>query len=224
MTGNPKLPTLVFFCAALAAASAPAPAAEPLGRLFFTPDQRVSLDAARSKKARVNLATETEATEKPPAPPAPEVVTYGGVVRRSDGKATVWLNDRPVDGKDARAGAIVGRVRPDGSVTVQSAQSGRSVDLRVGQRAELLSGKVEEGYATRVTNKPDASVESKAAAKPGADASADKEKEEAARRDRERRRDLDDAIRALEAASAKPAPPPAETQAPQPQSPYPPSR
>ena len=227
MTGNPKLPTLVFVCAALAAASAPAPAAEPLGRLFFTPDQRVSLDAARSKKARVNLATETEATEKPPAPPAPEVVTYGGVVRRSDGKATVWLNDRPVDGKDARAGAIVGRVRPDGSVTVQSAQSGRSVDLRVGQRAELLSGKVEEGYATRgVASKPDTSL----AAKPGADAgagatSADKEKEETARRDRERRRDLDDAIRALEAASARPAsPPPAETQAPQPQSPYPPSR
>ena len=220
MTRDSTIRSLIFL-AVLAAAPSPAPAAEPLGRLFFTPDQRVSLDAARSKKTRV---TTEEATEKPPAPPVPEVVTYGGVVRRSDGKSTVWLNDRAVDEKDARAGtAIVGRVRPDGSVTVQSAQTGRSVDLRVGQRAELLSGKVEEGYATRgVTNKPDAS-----AAKPGADpgaGSTDKDKEETARRDRERRRDLDDAIRALEAASARPAPPPAETQAPPPQPPYPPSR
>ncbi len=186
------------------------PAAEPLGRLFFTPDQRATLDTARSKKTRVNL--ETEATvEKPPAPPAPEVVTYGGLVRRSDGKATIWLNNQAINEKDVRSGTtLVGRVRPDGSVTVQSPQSGRSVDLKVGQSAELLSGTVQENYTLRGSiAKPEPKPEDKPAGKPGTDAGAtppDREKEA-----RDRQRDMEDALRALQDAAARagatPAPP-----------------
>jgi len=195
-------------CCALAAAaiSVPAPAQERLGRLFFTPAQRASLDVARSQRARAALSTEKPEQE---AAPVPQTITYSGVLRRSDGKTTVWINNQPVhDRESAGAAAIVGRVRPDGSVTLQVPQSGRSVSLKPGQSVELLSGAVEEGYSRKLeAPRP----EPKPAAKPAADAKSAKPAtppDSAAQREREERETqrLEDAIsRALvETASARP--------------------
>ena len=201
------LPALAL---ALTLSAPPVIAAEPLGRLFFTPDQRASLDTARTKRTRNTVATEESAAEKPPPPPQPEHVTYGGLVRRSDGKTTVWLNDRAVQDKDLGAGSsITGRIRPDGSVTIQGAQSGRSVDLKVGQSAELLSGTVEERYTrSRTAPKPEAKPEDKPATKPGADAGAATAAAPArGKEDRERDERIENAVKAMEAAAAKlPAP------------------
>jgi pyruvate/2-oxoglutarate dehydrogenase complex dihydrolipoamide acyltransferase (E2) component len=98
-------------------------------------------------------------------------------------------------------------VRPDGSVTLQVPQSGRSVILKPGQSVELLSGAVEEGYSRRLeAPKP----EPKPAAKPAADARSARPAapDSAAQREREERETqrLEDAIsRALvETASARP--------------------
>ncbi|MCL6650525.1 MAG: hypothetical protein K6U89_19685 [Chloroflexi bacterium] len=136
---------------ALAAASAPA--AEPLGRFFFTPAQRESLDAARAQNIRAAVATQK--SEEEPAP-APEVVTYGGVVRRSDGRTVVWINDQALPEEAARAGTtVVRRVRPDGSVTLEVPQSGQRVELKVGQSVELLSGTIAERYARRAFPPPE---------------------------------------------------------------------
>ncbi|HEY7657535.1 MAG TPA: hypothetical protein VH881_11765 [Burkholderiales bacterium] len=179
----------------------PAPAQERLGRLFFTPAQRASLDVARSQRARTTL--DTEKTEQDAAP-VPQTITYSGVLRRSDGKTTVWLNNQPVhDRISAGAAAIVGRVRPDGSVTLQVPQSGRSVTLKPGQSVELLGGTVEEGYSRR----PEAP---KPEPKPAATASPAKAApDNAVRREREERETqrIEDAVsRALaETASARPA-------------------
>jgi hypothetical protein len=195
------------FCCALAAAltSVPAPAQERLGRLFFTPAQRASLDVARSQRARAALSTEKPEQE---AAPVPQTITYSGVLRRSDGKTTVWINNQPVnDRESAGAAAIVGRVRPDGSVTLQVPQSGRSVILKPGQSVELLSGAVEEGYSRKLEA---SRSEPKPAAKPPAEAKTAKPAapEAAAQREREERETqrLEDAIsRALtETASARP--------------------
>ncbi len=193
-------------CTALAAAAVavPASAQERLGRLFFTPAQRASLDVARSQRARAALATE----KSEEAAPVAQTITYSGVLRRSDGRTTVWLNNQPVhDRESAGAAAIVGRVRPDGSVTLQVPQSGRSVSLKPGQSVELLSGAVEDAYSRRF-DAPRA--EPKPAAKPAADArsakpSAPDRAAEREREDRETQR-LEDAIsRALaETASARP--------------------
>jgi hypothetical protein len=195
-------------CSALAAAatSVPAPAQERLGRLFFTPAQRASLDVARSQRARTALATDEKTDQE--ATPVPQTITYSGVLRRSDGKTTVWINNQPVhDRESAGAAAIVGRVRPDGSVTLQVPQTGRSVILKPGQSVELLSGAVEEGYTRRLeAPRP----EPKPAAKPAADAKTAKPAapDSAAQREREERETqrLEDAIsRALtETASARP--------------------
>ena len=199
-------------CCALAAAATPAPAQERLGRLFFTPAQRASLDVARSQRARTTLATEK--TEQDAAP-VPQTITYSGVLRRSDGKTTVWLNNQPLhDRLSAGAGAIVGRVRPDGSVTLQVPQSGRSVTLKPGQSVELLGGAVEEGYARRLEAprpepKPTANA---SAAKAAPDSAARREREE-----REARRIEDAVARALaETAAARPAAPPGPAVPPKP--------
>lgn len=131
---------------ALWVTAAPASAAEPIGRLFFTPAQRAQLDNARSQKNRATLASEQQE-----GAPAPEVITYGGMVRRSDGKSTVWINNRSVHDREAPGGVAVGRVRPDGALTIQVPQSSRNVELKVGQSVEVLSGTIEEPYARRFT-------------------------------------------------------------------------
>lgn len=181
---------------------------EPMGRLFFTPAQRSSLDVARSQRARATLATER--TEEQPAVPQEQTITYGGAVRRSDGKSTVWINGRPVTEQEAAAGAtVVGRVGADGSVSLQVPQSGRSVQLKPGQSVELLSGTIEEAYS----RKPVA-PEGQPAVKPAPDARKEGKPDPAeAARAAEREREYQDLQRLQDAAQAlrdagtlKPAP------------------
>jgi hypothetical protein len=210
---------LIACCALVAAATAaPAPAAdrERLGRLFFTPAQRSSLDVARSQRVRTTVGTERTEQE---AAPSSQTITYGGLIRRNDGRTTVWLNNQPVRDTDpAGAGAVVSRVRPDGSITLQAPQSGRSVNLKPGQSVELLSGTVEEGYSRRPLSAP----EPKPGAKPAADARkgkpspADMAKAEQEREERQQQviedavsRAIVDTINARPAAPASPPPPPA---------------
>ena len=129
---------LVFLL--LFAAAPHAMSAEALGRLFFTPAERQQLDQARLRKQ-----TPVQAAEASPAPEPPQVLTYSGIVRRSDGKSVLWLNNQPVDEKEALSShSVSGRIRNDGSVTVRVPQSGRTVDLKVGQSVELPSGNVAE--------------------------------------------------------------------------------
>ena len=215
MNRESKIGLILFFALAGVAAAAPAAAqsAEPLGRLFFTPAQRLSLDVTRTNRARTSISAEK--TED--STPLVQTITYGGVVRRSDGKSTAWFNNRPFNDQELAGGAnIVGRVRADGSVTLQVPQTGRSVNLKPGQSVELLSGTIEEAYS----RKPPASKpELKPETKPGAEAKtvkpASPEAAKAAERDREEQdqQRLQDAIRAVQdAAGAKPAAaPPAET-------------
>ena len=118
-------------------------AAAELGRLFFTPAQRATLDTLREK----NIGAEA-ATAKEPAPPLPQNVTLDGVVRRSDGKNTVWLNSRAVTAPKA-GGIGVSTGKNDNRVKLTVPESGRSIDLKVGQTAEIVSGTIAESYARR---------------------------------------------------------------------------
>src|SRR5688572_28667278 len=82
-----------------AAPSSTSPAAKsplPLGRMFFTPAQHTQLDVARTQRARTTLATEQTEEAPTTAAPVAQSITYDGMVRRSDGKSTVFLNSRPV--------------------------------------------------------------------------------------------------------------------------------
>lgn len=121
------------------------PASSPsLGRLFYTPAQRATLDEMRRRPQKA-AATE----EKAPRPPAPEYVTLNGVVRRSDGTTTVWLNDRQVRGRESQEGLLIAPARRTAApnhVTVRVPETGRIVELKVGQQLEVNSGAVKESY------------------------------------------------------------------------------
>jgi hypothetical protein len=126
-----------------------APGAEPLGRLFYTPAQRGQLDAARSQRSRAPVV----AAEQEPAAAVPELLTYDGMIRRSDGKTTVWINNRAIhDGRPASNLPFTSKLRPDGSVKLGVTQTDQSVDLRVGQSAEIMSGTITEPYSRSATS------------------------------------------------------------------------
>lgn len=118
-------------------------AADPLGRLFYTPAQRLQLDTLRNEKKTAPPAAEPEQPV-----PVPEVLRYDGSVRRSDGKTTVWINNRPVnDGKPTGELPVPSRVRPDHGLSLTLPEAGKNIELRVGQSVDVESGSVQEQYA-----------------------------------------------------------------------------
>ncbi len=153
----------IFLAIVLLAIAQLAPAAEPIGRIFYTPEQRAELDSLRSRRV---VATQVRNE------PTPEFVTYNGIVRRSDGKATVWVNGESLSEAELRdKQSIIGRIDRSGQILLQTPQAKSSGQLRlkVGQSAELLSGRIDESYAfpgtiTAPADKPKSESESKPAA------------------------------------------------------------
>ena len=113
--------------------------AEPLGRLFFTPEQRQRLDAGKR--------LQEEAATVAPARQGPATVTLNGIVLRSDGQSTVWVNGRPTSDKASRDITAVTTNDPAAArVTVPGSPTTK---LRVGQRLDTNSGSIRENYARR---------------------------------------------------------------------------
>ena len=119
---------LIALFLALGASHAPLHA-ESLGRLFFTPEQRAMLDLARRTQPITGQGAETPS----------DGVTLNGIVTRSDGRQTVWINGRPQP-------AGVATTRSPASASIPLPGGGGQVRLRVGQTLDPGSGKVEEGY------------------------------------------------------------------------------
>jgi hypothetical protein len=120
-------------------AAAGAAAAQGLGRLFFTPQQRAELDARR--KARVPDKPAAVAVAESPS------TRLDGYVKRSNGKSTVWVNGDPVPlGKtSADARIYPSRSRTD-AVTVRAGEgsAARGIRLRVGETLERDTGEVQD--------------------------------------------------------------------------------
>jgi len=116
-------------------------AAEPprIGRLFMTPSERAGLDRLRDAGGRIEPPpapappAEAGTAPLPPPPPPPMVVT--GIVQRSDGKSTVWINNTPQD--DQQVGAANGAP----AVTVML-PSGQRATLKAGQAVDVATGVV----------------------------------------------------------------------------------
>jgi len=110
--------------------------AQQLGRLFFTPEQRDALDARR--KARL--------PDKPAAAAAPVSPTtrIDGVVQRSRGKSTLWVDGTAVPDGTQPEGLRVRRGSDPGRVTVTVVESGQRIDLRVGETVDRATGEVKD--------------------------------------------------------------------------------
>lgn len=120
----------------LLAGLGPTASAEPLGRLFSTPAERAALDASRANggaPAAAEQAPPTIIDEEAPS------VTMNGVVRRSSGKSTVWINQVP-----QQDGSNHFRATPGAAALTLRANSGKPVTLKAGQSFDPDNGKVRE--------------------------------------------------------------------------------
>jgi hypothetical protein len=112
---------------------------EELGRLFFTPAQRSAMDAGKRLSA-------APAIIKRAAPRGPRSITLSGVVRRSDGEYTVWVNGRAV-GKGGPPGVSAApSTNHRSAARVNVRGSNNPVELRVGQQLKGSTGKIVETY------------------------------------------------------------------------------
>lgn len=145
---------LIFLC--LSPWSGQIRAADNLGRLFLAPEQRAQLEIVRAQRDRriAPVIEDAPVVAAPPRPSVPPLVTYSGIVNRSDGRSTVWINGKPVNERERVKGAdevSVTGVRGDGVVSVAIPQVDRRASLRVGQSLDVESGVIEESYGRRVT-------------------------------------------------------------------------
>jgi len=130
--------------------------AEPVGRLFFTTDQRAQLNTLRAQRIVASQVKDE---------PIPELVKFSGLVRRNDGKSTVWVNGQSLSDAELRSKqSVTGTVGRNGDIFLKSPEGNTQTRLKVGQQVELLSGRVEESYATRQPVKSAATPAQKPAA------------------------------------------------------------
>jgi len=121
--------------AALLLVLAPAvAAAQELGRLFFTPQQRYALDERR--RARL--------PDKPSAAAVAAPVTrVDGYVERSGGPPTVWINGDPL-GESAPEAPRINTQTPSGSVSITVGESGARTRLKPGEALDRGTGEVRD--------------------------------------------------------------------------------
>ena len=87
-------------------------AQQELGRLFYTPEQRAQLETARTQPAMQHGSKHTENTTG--APPA--TVRFDGMVIRSDGTTTRWVDGKSQIGTSSISGLKPGQIRANGKV------------------------------------------------------------------------------------------------------------
>jgi hypothetical protein len=110
---------------------------QSLGRLFFTPERRASLD--RQRMSNIQEAQSLRGT----------TMSLDGVVYRSSGKATVWVNRQAqTEGESARTG-VTARVSPKtpgsallapGEETPAQLKVGEAMNRATGERDTRLGG------------------------------------------------------------------------------------
>ena len=138
----------------LAAVSGSAIAADPLGRLFSTPEERARLDAIRNdpdfgKPPPVEQVVEVApAPDSPAAPRVPEV-EVSGVVMRADGRNTAWINGHEVAAGEPSPEGVRVYVRRDGDVRIELPEGDETVPLKPGQKIDVLSGAVADAWEQR---------------------------------------------------------------------------
>jgi len=114
-----------------------ASAEDELGRLFFTPERRQHFDRLR----QFNIQQKEEI-------PADPTLTINGVVTRSSGKRTVWVNGVAQNEREAQSGATITPNRKDpGKVVVDTGEAppaaarvGDTVNRTTGEATGLLGG------------------------------------------------------------------------------------
>jgi hypothetical protein len=106
-------------------------AAEPLGRLFFTPERRAALERQRQLNIQEDQALEGS------------TVSLNGVVVRSSGRNTVWVNQQAQPERSAATGVAV-RVERYGKAVVTT-DGEAPAELRVGESINRATREKDNG-------------------------------------------------------------------------------
>ena len=136
---SPILAGILMTGILLAGPARPAAAAEDrndLGRLFFTPEHRQLLDRQRD----IGIESQRETQDTDPT------LVINGVVSRSSGRRTVWINGAPQNDNATPSGVSVVPQRSNpGRVVVQTSEMakenaavGDSINRSTGETVNLL--------------------------------------------------------------------------------------
>ena len=125
------------YTAAIVAQAQPA----QIGTLFSSPQERNLLDSQRS--SRLSGDTLDKPSSPAPAPPPPSQLQLNGVVKRSGGQSTVWLNQTALPAPDGRM------LQSDHAIVLTlRLANGRVVRLKPGQHFDPASNTVVDDAAT----------------------------------------------------------------------------
>jgi len=118
-------------------AAAHAAEAQELGRLFFTPERRAAME--RQRTFNIQEAQTLQGT----------TMSLDGVVYRSSGKTTIWINRTPqTEGDSARTGvsAVISPKAPGSAVLAPGEEAparlnvGETINRATGERNTRLGG------------------------------------------------------------------------------------
>jgi hypothetical protein len=110
--------------------------AEPLGRLFLTPERRATLE--RQRQLNIQEVQTLEGS----------TVSLDGIVTRSSGRSTVWINQRPQHENAVGTGvtAVVSRKNPGhvvltpGDESPASLKVGEAINRGTREKSDSLGG------------------------------------------------------------------------------------
>lgn len=84
---------------------------------------------------------------------ATEQITLNGIVRRSSGKTTAWINQLPQDENETSRGvAVQGQAAKASALLLLP--SGKQVRLKPGQTFDTAKGRIREGYENSTAPAP----------------------------------------------------------------------
>jgi len=107
-------------------------AAEPLGRLFFTPEQRMQLDQQNRRQPHGNVRIN------------------GYLLTLPSGKATAWVDGQPVSSHDAQGPLQLDADDDEVSSVTVTTQRGVKTRARVGDDVDTDTGAVQSNAPTRI--------------------------------------------------------------------------
>ena len=136
---------LAFF---LACATSVACAEESLGRLFFTPEKRAVLERQRQMNIQIQETQTLQGAS----------VHLDGIIQRSSGKKTVWINGLPQNDNATPLG-VAAKIAPgDPARAALSAEGESPVNLKVGETVNRATREKDNGLegGTILVGKPSA--------------------------------------------------------------------
>lgn len=140
---------LIIFLSVQPIVAIAAQAAEPMGRLFSTPEERNDLDYLRESKKNQPIETETVVEEsvierRPIA--LPDAINVQGYVKRNDGKdSTVWINGEAIQENSGNKDVRVGKLPSNSNrIPIRIPANGQQLSLKAGQVYDPESNRVRE--------------------------------------------------------------------------------